>query len=217
MTTGGLSLWALGILLGLRHALEPDHLAAVSTLAGAERGPRAAVGLGVAWGLGHALALLVVATVLAAAQAALPPRLGTAFELGVGAMLVLLGASAVSRGWRRGGASAPAAASASASVSRAFARRSLAIGLLHGLAGSGALTVLVAAELASPWGRGAYVALVGAGSLLGMAAVSGLAGVPLARAGARPGLGRAIAALAGLAALGLGVTWIWRAAAALAA
>jgi high-affinity nickel-transport protein len=210
MTTGGLSLWALGILLGLRHALEPDHLAAVSTLAGAERGPRAAVGLGVAWGLGHTLALLAVATVLATAQAALPPRLGTAFELGVGAMLVLLGASAVSRGWRRAGA-------ASVRASRTFARRSLIVGLLHGLAGSGALTVLVAAQLASPWGRVAYVALVGVGSMLGMAAVSGLAGVPLARAGARPGLARAIAALAGLAALGLGVTWIWRAAAALAA
>jgi high-affinity nickel-transport protein len=213
MTTGGLSLWALGILLGLRHALEPDHLAAVSTLAGAERGPRAAVGLGVAWGLGHTLALLAVATVLAAAQAALPPRLGTAFELGVGAMLVLLGVSAVARGWRR--AASPTVAPPAAS--RAFARRSLVVGLLHGLAGSGALTVLVAAQLASPWGRVAYVALVGVGSMLGMAAVSGLAGVPLARAGARPGLARAIAGLAGLVALGLGVTWIWRAAAALAA
>ena len=213
MIVGGLSLWSLGALLGLRHALEPDHLAAVSTLVSGKASSRAAIGLGAAWGLGHTLALVAVATALAAAQASLPSPVATAFELGVGVMLVLLGARAIGRGLtlaRTVPASSAGDTARTASRAGASRWRSLLVGVVHGLAGSGALTAMVAAELSSAWSRVAYVGLFGISSMLGMAGLSGLAGMPLGHLGRRPGVQAAIGMLAGAVALVLGATWIWR-------
>jgi high-affinity nickel permease len=88
-TTAAIS---LGLAVGARHAFEPDHLAAVSTLVGNARTSRSAVSLGLLWGLGHTLALLAVGIVLVALDGVLPERLGVMFELVVSSMLVLLGA-----------------------------------------------------------------------------------------------------------------------------
>jgi hypothetical protein len=102
----------LGILVGLRHAFEPDHLTAVSTLVGETHDVRHGALLGVLWGLGHTISLVVVGMILAFVGATLPPRAGTAFELGVAVMLVLLGARAlaVALGGDHGHAHAPAVA-----------------------------------------------------------------------------------------------------------
>ena len=83
----------LGSLLGMRHALEPDHLAAVSTLVSAERGGYRAALLGACWGLGHTLALLAVGIVLVVLQAEMPTRVSDLFEFSVAVMLVGLGRS----------------------------------------------------------------------------------------------------------------------------
>src|SRR5690348_9392371 len=84
-----------GSLLGMRHALEPDHLAAVSTLVTGERGSAKAALLGACWGLGHTLALLAVGVVLLVVRAEMPPQVSELFELLVALMLVGLGARAV--------------------------------------------------------------------------------------------------------------------------
>jgi high-affinity nickel permease len=86
-----LSLWLFGLVLGMRHALEPDHLAAVSTLVAERRtGSGAGAVLGGIWGLGHTLALLAVAVLLGWAGTAMPPRLALAFELAVAFMLIAI-------------------------------------------------------------------------------------------------------------------------------
>lgn len=215
--TGGLA----GLMLGARHALEPDHLAAVSTLVAERPGARRGLWLGAAWGLGHTLALFAVGAALAALQVSLPPRLGDAFELAVAVMLVLLGGRALVSSLR-----APAAATAHAyghardggahghaHAGGAHRRgrlgaRSLAVGVVHGLAGSGALTALVLAELPSTAARLGYLVLFGVGSLAGMALLSSLAGWPLARLGRARRL-RWVTAAAGAVAAGLGVAWGW--------
>jgi hypothetical protein len=88
-----------------------------------------------------------------------------------------------------------------------FARRSLVVGLVHGLAGSGALTALVASQLPSAPGRVGYVMLFGLGSIVGMTILSGIAGWPLSRWGRNPAVGRALMIFTGVFACGLGVVW----------
>src|SRR3954471_1593891 len=93
LTTGLL----LGFLLGMRHALEPDHLAAVSVLVTRRGTASAGAVLGAIWGIGHTLALFAVGCSLAALGARIPPRLAASFELLVAAMLVTLGLRAILR------------------------------------------------------------------------------------------------------------------------
>jgi ABC-type nickel/cobalt efflux system permease component RcnA len=97
----------LGLLVGLRHAFEPDHLTAMATLAAEARDPRRGALLGAIWGLGHTLALIAVGAILLAAGAALPARLGAVFELAVAGVLVALGVRAIAIA-RREGARGPA-------------------------------------------------------------------------------------------------------------
>src|SRR3954470_23217297 len=101
--TGSLVGLLLGVAMGARHALDPDHLAAVSVLAADAPSARRGALLGALWGIGHAAALLGTGLVLAALAAELPVALGDVFELAVAAMLILLGARAVHRAVRAAG------------------------------------------------------------------------------------------------------------------
>lgn len=207
----------LGLAVGLRHAFEPDHLTAVATLATDTRDAKRGALLGALWGLGHTVSLVIVGIVLIAIGAALPVRLAAWFELGVCAMLVLLGVRAIVRSRELGPrgpvhahvhggrAHVHAGADAHLHIGRGiFALRPLAVGLVHGLAGSGALTALVFAELPSTSARLAYITLFGAGSIVGMAAASALVGMSLrAVEGAR----RGITVAAGVVSIGLGIAW----------
>ena len=208
--------------MGARHALDPDHLAAVSVLAGDAPGARRGAVLGAMWGIGHAIALLATALVLATLAAELPPALCDAFELVVAGMLVFLGGRAMRRAFRaadrgpatlhahRGVAHVHPGAGAHLHVAkRAFALRPLIVGVVHGLAGSGALTALVLARMPSTPLRLAYIALFGIGSVVGMTALSGLAGWPLARLARRPSAARLLFGTVGAATAVMGLAWGW--------
>src|SRR5436189_4539772 len=97
VTTSG-----LGSLLGMRHALEPDHLAAVSTLVTRERGGYKAALVGACWGLGHTLSLLVVGAALVVLRAEMPAQISDTFEFSVALMLVGLGVRALYLAARQG-------------------------------------------------------------------------------------------------------------------
>jgi high-affinity nickel-transport protein len=210
---------SLGLLVGARHAFEPDHLAAVSTLVTSSRSARGAAVLGLLWGIGHTLALLAVGIALVAIDGALPARVGAAFELAVAAMLVALGARAVVQGVRnRGGDAAPhrhgsvehVHAGAGDHVhlgARAIAWRPLTVGLVHGLAGSGALTALAFAELPTSGARVLYMIVFGIGSVVGMAIATGLAGVAIQHAARGPAARRWLAITTGLVSCVVGVSW----------
>jgi hypothetical protein len=215
MTSSG-----LGSLLGMRHALEPDHLAAVSTLVSQERSGYKAALLGACWGLGHTLSLVVVGAVLVLLRAEMPEGLSAAFEFGVALMLVGLGVRAIYVAARQGpsgpshvhhhGSVVHHHAGASAHVhigGWTLARRPLLIGAVHGLAGSGALTALVLATLPSRGAQIAYMALFGLGSTLGMAALSGILGWPIARLGKHSAVARTVSLLVGCTSTILGLIW----------
>ena len=174
------SLWILSAILGLRHALEPDHMAAVATLVTGTSRPAAAARLGASWGIGHAAALLAMATLLVITSAALPPAAGATLELLVGAMLIVLGGV-------RLGAALRATPAADRGTGRSFST-----GIVHGLAGSGALTVLAASQVPSPSARLAFVATFGFGSIVGMMLLSGMAGGLMERLARRPAIARGL-------------------------
>jgi hypothetical protein len=214
--------WFLGLLLGMRHALEPDHLAAVSTLVTEEDDPRSGLWLGAFWGLGHTLALLGVGLLLALFRTTLSDRLSIVFELLVSAMLLLLGARALMRGRTEmtDGAPSPHEHRGWLHVHRggvahvhlgrrAYAVRPLVVGIVHGLAGSGALTALVLAGFDTHLERVAYTVVFGGGSVLGMGLLSGLAGWPLARLVRTPRARGWTSAATGLLSVVMGVIWGW--------
>ena len=218
-----LSVLLFGLLVGLRHAFEPDHLAAVSTLVAEQRGSRSAALLGAVWGVGHSLALLVVVISLSVLGGSISPALSSYLEFAVALMLIFLGIRALVKAARRerSGSVVPHSHGGLLHVHAfhthdhvhvgrlAFASRSLVVGLIHGLAGSGSLAALVAAEVPSTGGKIAYVSLFGLGSILGMSALSGVAGWPLARAAAHPAIARGMGFATGVFAIVVGGVWAW--------
>jgi len=211
---------ALGALLGMRHALEPDHLTAVSTLVTGERSSVRAAMLGASWGIGHTLSLVAVGAVLVVLRAEMPAAVADLFELFVAVMLVALGVRAIALAVRQGPIGPThthhhghvvhkhAGATPHVHVGHwTLARRPLIVGAVHGLAGSGALTALVLATLTSTAARITYMTLFGFGSTLGMALLSGLLGWPLAKIGANRTMTRALSVVVGCLSIGLGLFW----------
>ena len=203
----------LGTLLGMRHALEPDHLAALSTLLTGERNIRKAAWLGVYWGIGHTLTLLVAGTLLVVLRADMPAMASDLLACAVVLLLVGFGFRAIylSAGQASAGPThshVHGARSASAPEGRwTLARRPLLVGAVHGLAGSGALTALVMSTIPSMGARLTYLVLFGVGSTLGMAALSGLMGWPIARVGAHGAVARCVSLAVGCISIMLGLYW----------
>ena len=189
-----LALLTAGFLLGLRHALEPDHLAVVSALAARRDAARDFMRHGLVWAAGHASTLLVLAAAAVALGGQLPAGIDRAFHVVVALLLLALGLATL-RGALQSHRHAAAQAAAphrhfglrtQASHGHdeaAPARlRTLLIGVVQGLAGSGALVLLALDTTGRPTFALGYVALFGLGSMVGMALVALLLSVPLARA-----------------------------------
>lgn len=158
-----------GLALGLKHAAEPDHVAAVATLLRRDQGLRGAARIGTFWGLGHSLVLIAAGALLQFTGLRVPARFSTFAELGVCAMLVVLGALGLRR------------ARGAHTHGHRTARSAVGIGALHGLAGSSAAALLAAASAGS-LGPLAFLVLFSVGTVAGMAATTAVLSVPLARA-----------------------------------
>jgi hypothetical protein len=190
----------LGFLLGMQHALEADHIAAVSSIAARRSQVGDIVRHGLTWGLGHTLTLFAFAGAALLLGHAIPDSLSRPIETAVGVMLVGLGGHVLWRLWRdrvhfhrhghgdgtvhfhahsHAGEIAPHARTAHAHE-HSFRWRTLLVGLMHGMAGSAALLVLTVSQASSPAVGLGYVALFGIGSMIGMGALSTLIAVPLA-------------------------------------
>jgi high-affinity nickel permease len=190
----------LGFLLGMQHALEADHIAAVSSIAARRTHIGDIVRHGLTWGLGHTLTLFVFAGAAILLGHAIPEQFARPIETAVGIMLVGLGAHVLWRLWRdrvhfhRHGhgdgtvhihahshaGETVAHASAAHVHAHGFRWRTLLVGLMHGMAGSAALLVFAVSQAANPVVGLGYVALFGIGSMVGMGALSTLIAVPLA-------------------------------------
>ena len=203
---------ALGSLLGMQHAFEPDHLAAVATLMTGERTSAKAAWLGACWGLGHTLTLLAAGSALIVFRAEMPPAVTNVFELGVVLLLIGFGARAIYRAAcnfvpRRTHSHATPATPPLVAVDRSTLARPLIVGAVHGLAGSGTLTALVVATLPSTATRLGYLSMFGVGSTLGMVALSGLLGWQIARMGSDRAIVRTFLLAVGCISTVLGLFW----------
>jgi ABC-type nickel/cobalt efflux system permease component RcnA len=212
-----LSIIALGFFLGMRHATDPDHVIAITTIVSRQRSIRQAALIGALWGLGHTITILVVGSAIILFGLVIPPRVGLTMELSVGLMLILLGALNLSGIPRRitetvtpvqpsqhshspghgdyvhshPHAHSPEkhghaeTATPVGWIDRMFGRlglyqviRPLAVGIVHGLAGSAAVALLVLATIrVSSWAV-VYLLVFGVGTVAGMMAITAAIAIP---------------------------------------
>lgn len=165
---------ALGFFLGMRHATDSDHVIAVTTIVSRAKSARAALWVGALWGLGHSATILTVGGAIVLFGWVIPPRLGLSMEMSVAVMLIVLGAmnlsgtlsriSQIARRHQHVGEEEEA-------VPHVHVRgplRPLVIGVVHGLAGSAAVTLLVLTTIKSAGMALFYLAIFGAGTVAGM-------------------------------------------------
>jgi len=188
----------LGLALGLRHAVDPDHIAAMGTIVSREPSPGRAAALGVSWGLGHSLSLVAASILIIALDIPIPARVASSLELLVAAMLFVLGVQSLRRAFEP--VPKPMVVTA---------RRPFLVGLVHGLAGSGGLALLLLPELREPSAAFSLVALFAIGSVGGMALWSAALAWPLGKFNRRSvRTGKWIASASGLASVLCGVVLV---------
>lgn len=206
--------FALGFLSGFRHAFEPDHVIAVSTLLHEKTRLASAVLTGLAWGAGHTTVLLAGVVAVTALRIEISPEQSALMELPVATMLIGLGIWTLASSARRIRGlgrhthdSIPHLHVGDHPHPHSFPTswHGFSVGLVHGFAGTGALLLLVAATLPSLWHSVLYALIFGIGSLLGMAVVSTALALPLLAARSRPYLFSSLTGFCGVLSVGLGV------------
>lgn len=243
-----LTIVAVGFFLGMRHATDPDHVIAVSTIVSREHSIRSAMLIGGFWGLGHTLTILGVGSVIVLFNIVIPPRLGLSMELCVGLMLMLLGVlnlSGFTRFFAAKGAGTsfhshphshgeyvhthphqhePELHSHSpeetpvASLDRIFGRlslyratRPLVIGIVHGLAGSAAIALLVLATIRNSLWAIAYLLVFGIGTIAGMVLITIAIGSTVTYSQQRfKRFSRGLATASGVLSLGFGLFLVYQ-------
>jgi high-affinity nickel permease len=203
-----LTMLGLGFLLGLRHALETVHVVAVSTIiSGNDSIARSSIA-GTLWGLGHTASLLICGAVVLALRLSVPESFVASAETAVAVMLVLLGVHALWQ-WAHMHRSAATSVHAHRHVFK-FGIRSFLVGMVHGLAGSGALMVLVVAAVPSFVTGLIYILLFGLGSIGGMLLLSSLISIPFVLSARRYRMfNNGLQLLTALVSIGVGLFWIW--------
>ena len=221
-----LTILSLGFVLGLRHALDADHLAALSTVLAERPSVQASTSIGFFWGLGHTLMLLCVGTLLLALNLTIPESMANLFEFAVGGMLVALGLSLARRIYREqwhlhthehGGKPHVHLHSHHLQADHAHGHwyqgslRPLLIGMAHGLAGSAAL-MLVVLSTVTGMGQGiGYIVVFGIGTIIGMVGAGAVLSLPVVYSvTVGPRAYWLVQGLACLASIGLGVLMMVR-------
>ena len=243
-----LSLTLLGFFLGMRHATDPDHVIAVSTIVSRQPSIRAALLIGSLWGVGHTLTIVAVGGAIVLFTIVIPPRLGLTMEMAVALMLIVLGMWNLTgfleqiRGLRVSGQGGAGGFRAPSHSHRDYVYRHLSgigseqhghghdqipvawldrrlsglgvsqllrpllVGLVHGLAGSAAVALLVLALIRNPWWAIAYLVLFGLGTIAGMMLITAAIGAVLAYASRRSSrIERYLRLASGLLSLGFGL------------
>ncbi len=182
-----LLLAAIGLVLGMRHSTDPDHVIAVSTIVSRQRGLGNAALIGTLWGLGHTLTIFAVGSLIILFGVVIPPRLGLTMEFSVALMLIMLGvlnltgvmARLTHRFFPHTHALTEDQRQPPVKLGRFHTLRPLAIGLVHGLAGSAAVALLVLSTIHSPLWATFYLLIFGAGTMLGMMLMTVAMALPL--------------------------------------
>lgn len=229
-TISTVSILGLGLVFGLKHAIEADHVAAVSTIVSERKSLLSSSLVGGLWGIGHTISLLAAGVVVILLHIQIGERLALALEFVVALMLITLGVNAVRKLWRGGrlhlhshqhGTHLHAHPHIHGSQTeeiqpgtprrRRFGARPLVVGMIHGLAGSAALMLLVLGTISSPLVGMAYIIVFGVGSIGGMMLTSVLVGLPMHLTAARfLRVNLTMRGAAGLFSLGFGLFMVYQ-------
>ena len=199
-----LAVLSIGLIFGLKHATEVDHVVAITTIVSCHRNVFRSAIVGALWGAGHSASLLIMSVIVLSLRVAIPQNVSGWLEFGVALMIIALGVSALWRATRKNAEvhvhqhshdglshthvhfhehenkhNPSSRAAHSHAVSR-VGWKPVLVGMMHGLAGSGALTLLVLTQISSSLLGLLYVATFGLGSIVGMLLMSGLIGLPFA-------------------------------------
>ena len=229
MTDGTLiSVLGLGLILGVRHALDPDHIVAVSTIVSESKSVRGSSLVGTFWGLGHTMSLLIAGVLVIALKVQISARLALWLEFSVALMLIVLGVKAIHK-FLRGGKlhvhhhTHDGSTHTHLHVHRPGEEhghghrhlirsgvRPFLVGMVHGVAGSATLMILVLATLPSAVAGLIYIAVFGLGSVGGMLVMSSLISLPFVFTVRRfKFISQALQVMVGLFSLSFGVFLVW--------
>ena len=231
--TSLLAICVLGFFLGMRHATDPDHVIAVTTIVSRHRTTAGAAMIGALWGVGHTLTILVVGAGIILLGWVIPPRVGLSLELSVGVMLVVLGCMNLTGVLQRITESVTPAAGPPETVhahphapdQTPLARldrhlgalglyqalRPLIVGVVHGLAGSAAVALLVLATIGNTGWAVLYLLVFGLGTIAGMMLITAGIAWPLTYAGTRfAGLPHKLRLASGVISLVVGLALAYR-------
>jgi ABC-type nickel/cobalt efflux system permease component RcnA len=222
----------LGLFLGMRHSTDPDHVIAVSTIASRERSVSRGALIGVLWGIGHTLTIFLVGSAIILFGLVIPPRVGLSMEFSVALMLIFLGVlnltgalSWLNSRFSPSSRSSPPQIEVSAApstpgnlVDRLLSRygsyqvfRPLFIGLVHGLAGSAAVALLVLSTIHTPLWAIAYLLVFGIGTVIGMMLMTSAMAVPVVYTGKHfAAANRYLTPLSGIVSTAFGLVLLYR-------
>lgn len=173
MMTGSLvSILLIGFLLGIKHAIEPDHIIAISTIVGESKDIKRSIFAGVYWGIGHTATLFIVGMMLIVAKNTITHTVAMSLEFIVGIMLVTLGLNSLFSHFKHRSHLVKGDKKNRSHVKSFF------IGLVHGLAGSAAMVLLTMSTVSTAWEGALYILIFGIGTVAGMLSFSTVIGIP---------------------------------------
>jgi len=233
LTAGSLSVLGLGFVLGLKHALDADHLVAVSTIVSERKGFLSSSLVGALWGLGHTASLLLVGLLVVLFHVQIPDKIAMGMEFTVAIMLVILGANLL---WKiRKGATLHFHAHEHSHRLHVHphlhehavpghrheqelqnhhkvkaSKKPFFVGMVHGMAGSAALMLVVLATISSRAVALLYIAIFGIGSVGGMFLMSALISIPFAITARHRGINRIVQIAAGILSVSFGLFLVWQ-------
>ncbi|PFN98722.1 urease accessory protein UreH [Bacillus sp. AFS076308] len=224
MEIGFLSILALGFVLGIKHAIEPDHVIAVSTIASQSKKLFRSTLAGVFWGIGHTATLFIIGVILILMKGEIPEKWAMSLEFLVGIMLVYLGLTTLLsfknihlHQHEHDGDEHKHLHSHSHNGKHQHNHqhqnvsylKSLFIGLVHGLAGSGAMVLLTMSTVKSVWEAAVYILIFGAGTILGMLFFTTIIGIPFVFSSKKRLLNQTLTRLTGVISIVFGMYYMY--------
>ncbi|MGG1679268.1 sulfite exporter TauE/SafE family protein [Neobacillus sp. NRS-1170] len=224
MEVGFLSILALGFVLGIKHAIEPDHVIAVSTIASQSKKLFRSSLAGVFWGIGHTATLFIIGIILIFMKGEIPEKWAMSLEFLVGIMLVYLGASTILsfknihlHQHKHDGENHKHVHSHNLGSEHEHKNqhknvsylKSLVIGLVHGLAGSGAMVLLTMSTVKSVWEAAIYILIFGTGTIIGMLFFTTIIGIPFVFSAKKLTLNKTLTQVTGVISIVFGIFYMY--------
>jgi sulfite exporter TauE/SafE len=200
-----LSILTIGFLLGIKHALEPDHIIGVSTIASQSKKLWKSSLVGVFWGIGHTSTLFVVGMLLIVLKISISDKWAMSLEFLVGIMLVYFGVTAMAS-HRKSGHHDTQASGADGKFSY---RKPLIMGFIHGLAGSAAIILLTLGTVDSVWQGAAYILVFGLGTIVSMLFFNTVIGIPFVMSKNKRSINKQLIQFAGLLSAAFGLYYMY--------